>query len=491
MGQKNGYGNVQQVVLLPRTNTFHKMRLVACLLPLAALAQGPGNGISKATYACDDPAVGHAFLLRYFPVRNASDECEHNACKCTWQGETFDVQQGRVYLDVPGEEQFGLHLVNSTAHWTHGAKSVAEVDAIVGDKLADLGSRFDAWADFRVTLIAADLDSYIEAFERDGVGFHAFRFPATAAEDWYGVLVHVPRSQMVLELVATASASLATRGTSLTTLEPRLSARAVAQVEAGGLGSLHVASVGRACSDVAAVEAFYGSSMNATLTLAYDGANASARCYLWRGAAVDVCFVARAASSTRGDFKVATMESMLRSTHETILVNPNCGRAKWEDHHYALDARSMNADFVLDYLKANPEAKYVCNGRSVHFVFDPTGWAVQLDVNYSRVMTGCDWRDWDWDLEPDFSCWGGDCAAPRESALALAASRSPRLGAAREPKAAAAAAAFAGLGVALAVAFRRRRLWGTIRTDGTPHEHVGYHSYEWYPTRRARYARLP
>ena len=148
MGQKNGYGNVQQVVLLPRTNTFHKMRLVACLLPLAALAQGPGNGISKATYACDDPTVGHAFLLRYFPVRNASDECEHNACKCTWQGETFDVQQGRVYLDVPGEEQFGLHLVNSTAHWTHGAKSVAEVDAIVGDKLADLGSRFDAWADF-------------------------------------------------------------------------------------------------------------------------------------------------------------------------------------------------------------------------------------------------------------------------------------------------------------------------------------------------------
>ena len=76
--------------------------LVCAALLAAATAQGPGDGISKATYACDDPSFGYDFLLKYFPVKNASDECEHNTCKCDWQGDTFDVQQGRVQLDVLG-----------------------------------------------------------------------------------------------------------------------------------------------------------------------------------------------------------------------------------------------------------------------------------------------------------------------------------------------------------------------------------------------------
>ena len=63
----------------------------------------------------------------------------------------------------------------------------------------------------------------------------------------------------------------------------------------------------------------------------------------------------------------------------------------------------------------------MCNGREVHYVFDPTGWAIQLDVNFSRTMTDCQWRDWDADLEPDFSCWGGDCAPLRDSSSATAA----------------------------------------------------------------------
>ena len=72
---------------------------------LSVRAQGPGNGISKATYATNDPTAGHAFLLEYFPVSTATDECTNDVCKCVWAGDSFDVQQGRVYLDVPLEEQ--------------------------------------------------------------------------------------------------------------------------------------------------------------------------------------------------------------------------------------------------------------------------------------------------------------------------------------------------------------------------------------------------
>ena len=62
--------------------------------------------------------------------------------------------------------QFGLHLVNVSAHWTTGGKSVAEVEALVDAKLGDLDS-FDAWLDFRVTLVAADLDSCVTSPPRD------------------------------------------------------------------------------------------------------------------------------------------------------------------------------------------------------------------------------------------------------------------------------------------------------------------------------------
>ena len=56
------------------------------------------------------------------------------------------------------------------------------------------------------------------------------------------------------------------------------------------------------------------------------------------------------------------MENMLHSVHHTMLQNPNCGRDKWEDNHYAYDAQQTNADFVLDYLEVGETChKLKCN----------------------------------------------------------------------------------------------------------------------------------
>ena len=97
---------------------------------------------------------------------------------------------------------------------------------------------------------------------------------------------------------------------------------------------------------------FYVGAMNASVTLAHDGANVSARCFLWAGAALDACFVERPPDATRGAFRVATFEAMLRATQDEIVgPNPNCGRDKWADHHYGFDRPSMNGDYILDYLK--------------------------------------------------------------------------------------------------------------------------------------------
>lgn len=42
--------------------------LVGAGLPTGIVAQSPGNGVSKSTYACDDPVAGKAFLMKYFPL---------------------------------------------------------------------------------------------------------------------------------------------------------------------------------------------------------------------------------------------------------------------------------------------------------------------------------------------------------------------------------------------------------------------------------------
>ena len=130
------------------------------------------------------------------------------------------------------------------------------------------------------------------------------------------------------------------------------------------------------------LEDFYLRGMNATLTLAADdeSAGVSSRCFLWDASGVDVCFVSRPDRATRGGFKVRDMEAMLHAVAHKLLQNPNCGRNKWEDNHYAYDAQTRNADFVLDWLEANPHTRYVCNGRSVHYVFDPTGWCAGPDA---------------------------------------------------------------------------------------------------------------
>merc|ERR1719162_2212244 len=99
------------------------MKSAAVLLIAGAVAQSPGNGISKSTYSCNDPLTAKAFLYKYFPVDTPGDECTNDICTCAASGSTpaWDIQQGRVYvkeastaasegrrLQSPGNG-FGLH----------------------------------------------------------------------------------------------------------------------------------------------------------------------------------------------------------------------------------------------------------------------------------------------------------------------------------------------------------------------------------------------
>lgn len=102
------------------------LRSVSLLLSFAvasATKDGAGNGVSKSTYACSDPITGKTFLLKYFDLVTADDECANDICTCSDDDETWYIEQGRVAVDTselgsgvsPG---FGLHLVGAQSDQT-------------------------------------------------------------------------------------------------------------------------------------------------------------------------------------------------------------------------------------------------------------------------------------------------------------------------------------------------------------------------------------
>jgi hypothetical protein len=60
---------------------FNKILLISMLLA-CAMAQGMGDGISKSTWASSDPTKCKAFIKKYFPAKEAKDDCSNGECEC-------------------------------------------------------------------------------------------------------------------------------------------------------------------------------------------------------------------------------------------------------------------------------------------------------------------------------------------------------------------------------------------------------------------------
>jgi len=96
--------------------------LIAC-----ASAQGPGDGIAKATYTSSDPVKGLNFMLKYLPTTVAEDSCSSNYCK---PGSFPDGEkwQGRAQLIQPFtgmiERNCQLYSAASTYTATTGAVNI-------------------------------------------------------------------------------------------------------------------------------------------------------------------------------------------------------------------------------------------------------------------------------------------------------------------------------------------------------------------------------
>jgi len=374
----------------------------------SAVASGPGDGLSKTTYSCNGPLTGLAFNMKYFPVTDAEDSCSNDVCTCVISGQDYTVEQGRVALiqataaaalglvaapTLPtSTEGFGLHLVNCSTNAQPGGMTTPEVEQEFATKVGDM-TRYDSFMDYNVALLTSNLDSYATAFDKDEVSYLPLHWD-DQGDSYYGILVLVPDSQMIIEVMALNSSltsHVASHPRLLHMDEPRASRAALARAHARLAAStdiLTAINIGRAASNMSAIDEFYSNGMQTETTLSIDTASYSKRCYLWtkQGATADVCFTQRPDSDTLGSFKVSDFESMLNTVHANVVTSDNCWN-KWSDNHYAVDTPetiTTSMDYIITYIESKASTiYYYCQSGVLHYISDPTGWGIQLDLTFT------------------------------------------------------------------------------------------------------------
>jgi len=384
-------------------NTFSTLCALSVAQPSCNQVDGdyPGCGISKMTHASSKPIQGKQFLYKYFNVQTPGDECTNDICDCSSDGAP-DIEQGRVYTTrevspsggMPPGNGFGLHLVSVPGHKTTGGLTVEAVESHFVDKLGDM-SRFDSFMDFNTVFATSSLQSYKSAFDRDNVKYLVGKWVDGQGRQYSSILVHVPDSQLVLELVQRTSLE----GPSVE-LEQRVPDSVIAQQE-NRLSAVTVVPdttsdyivslvVNRAVSlkSLDLLDGFYVSGMGTTKTHDSSKDGVSKKCYLWPGATVNICFTNRPDTATSTSFKVGDFEDMLKTVHKTIIDgHPFCPMDRWFDNHYAIDSRTVSNSKILDYINSeNPFHTCGSNpmrGTGLAAIFDPTGLGIQMDTGTS------------------------------------------------------------------------------------------------------------
>ena len=299
-------------------------------------------------------------------------------------------------------EGFGLHLVNVVASKTTGGIDVATLEGHYETNLGDM-STYVPFMDYSVQLFTTNLPAYAAAFAKDSVPMLTASWTATssdstaAAGTWYSIFVHVPKSQMVLEIIGTEAPAGATDATTVK-LEPRVSPRNVKVMSAKSkddLNLMYASSVSRATSNITAIDWFYTTVVKATKVHSVDSVGVSRRCYGWKSADSDVCFVQRTATkAAAAAFDVKAFETMMWSVHAAVIGSePSVSDDKYNDNHYAVDTQ-VSGDYLSTYMEAHSPFPlkststwgYDC---TQDYLIDPTGWAIQTDLDIENQYPGC------------------------------------------------------------------------------------------------------
>jgi hypothetical protein len=302
---------------------------------------------------------------------------------------------------------FGIHTVLSAGYENSRAKAsgnltVAQIEAIVDEQWST--TEYNPWHDHHLALYSASgLDSYISAFKADSVGFMTMN-TTSAGTVYYSILVHIPKTQVILELVSKTKPTVSTgtaslRGASADDIlgfvrseEERFYVSEAMMAEfddaaAAASGILTPLHVSRAVEDVDEIITFYknifGISPEATVTLPDGGKSVSF--LLSSKATVPIKFVQRP-DAKEGEHSVAWFQDYLNDVNDEYMTSYKSCWPVWGDNHHCLDDQSVDGATIIAKYKANAGKRgyhyhLFGMGRGGNGYFaDPSGFQFQLDV---------------------------------------------------------------------------------------------------------------
>jgi len=296
-------------------------------------------------------------------------------------------------------EGFGMHISGATASKTTGGISVSELESHFRDRFGDY-SKFDQFMDYGVTFFTYDLQTYTDAFKKDGVPFFVAQWEATKTQDtWYSLFFLAKASHYVIELTSPREPAVDSK--TLPKLEQRMSDDHVQKFKSYGAHPAHVleiSSINRATSNIATINDVYSNLFEATLTHEINDNGVVRRCYNTGGSSnnlafppgpttsldEDVCFTQRTSDAEKDTiFSVLDFEEMLWAEHaSTIGSNADSQIDMYTENHYAQPMNSAGMSNLATHFQSNdpyPITKdtrlaYACKQN---YIIDPTGWSIQ------------------------------------------------------------------------------------------------------------------
>ena len=356
-------------------------------------------GMYKATWAASDPIhTTFPFLTKYLGNLPTDNNCPDLTCACGTQGRTeLNGTHG-----FGSEDHFGVHTVeaagvNGSRLRASGAYSLAEVEAIWDATLGDMDA-YDTFMDNHLALWTATLVPFAAALDADGVPYLGLRWLSEGVE-YYSMIVHVPKSQVVLEIISTVAPE-GFASVYVAEARHRFLAGPPRDAPPGRLDPLHVS---RYAADLDEVERFYeavlGEKPNA-VDAPLDGADATSKRLVYGGPGsftpeVSLQFVFRA-EKTRGAAarrSAAWFQRYTVNVGKQYMHNYTDCWPVWGDNHVAVQMDRVDAGKpTLDDVVRNLDAigwhlhhpfKGACKapgdcGPSDIYLMDPTGWTTQL-----------------------------------------------------------------------------------------------------------------
>lgn len=299
------------------------------------------------------------------------------------------VGRGQLCLSVACNESgwlsFGLHTVNTSRRPDGGfARAIVESAYDEGLTKAFSEQKYDHYMDFSTVLFTKDLDRYIDKFLVDSVGYLPLSWQDDAKKQHYSVIVHIPGTQLVFELVSNTAPTKGKNPVADPLIRLPSSVFMDNPTSSASSSILVPLAVSKAVPSVEEVVDFYEKVFFANRY--YNSSAAGAKVSFVKmieGQTMALRFVERAETETFGPISVKEIQRRKVVAQKASKNNAQpaiCGVSQWMDNHFSFGPMKV----TFDEIKAKLDERswpYQIWGAPIHnmYAVDSTGDAIQLN----------------------------------------------------------------------------------------------------------------